>query len=70
MPERKVSPRIAMQMAICTSGRLYCSLAQVNTDRNTFCLFMTKLAARLSKEDKYWRDNTVLLIDGAKYQTC
>ena len=29
---KTVTPRIAMQMAICTSGKLYCSLLQVNTD--------------------------------------
>ena len=31
---------------------------------------MSKLATKLTKEDKNWRDNSVLLIDGAKYQTC
>lgn len=67
MTERKVSPRISMQLAICTSGKLYCSLYQVNTDSNMFCLFMSRLASTLTSEDKHWRDNTVLLIDGAKY---
>ena len=31
---------------------------------------MTKLAAKLTSEDRSWRTNTILLIDGAKYQTC
>ena len=56
-----------MQLAICTSGRLYCSVSQSNTDSGTFCLFITRLAAKLTKEDRDWRDNTLLLIDGAKY---
>ena len=63
-------PRIALQMAICTEGKLYCSLCQINTDHNVFCLFISKLATKLTAEDKNWRDNTLLLIDGAKYQTC
>ena len=56
-------------MAICTDGQLYCALTQVKTDANGFCLFITKLAAKLTKEDINWRDNTILLIDGARYQT-
>lgn len=31
---------------------------------------MTKLVEKLSKADKEWRSNSVVLIDGAKYQTC
>ena len=69
-PSSTVSPRVAMQLAICTSGNLYCAMSQANTDSNTFCLFMTWLAAKLTKEDKDWRRNTLLLIDGARYQTC
>ena len=56
-----------MQLAICTSGRLYCSMSQANTDSASFCLFITKLAAKLSKEDRAWRETSLLLIDGAKY---
>ena len=42
-------------------------MSQANTDSATFCLFMTKLAAKLTKEDRSWRENTLLLIDGASY---
>ena len=59
-----------MHMAICTDGNLYCALTQVNTDARVFCLFISKLVAKLTKEDKEWRRNTMILIDGAKYQTC
>ena len=57
-------------MAIDTEGKLYCSLTQTNTDHRVFCLFITKLVDVLSKEDSNWRDNTILLHDGAKYATC
>ena len=65
-----IAPRIAVQLAICTEGRLYASLSQANTDAKTFCLFVSKLSAKLTREDARWRDNTVLLVDGARYQTC
>ena len=54
-------------MAICTEGKLYCALTQVNTDHRIFCLFVAKLAAKLSLEDRNWRTNTVILCDGARY---
>ena len=30
---------------------------------------MQNLASKLTKEDRNWRDNTIILCDGAKYQT-
>ena len=33
-------------------------------------MFMSWLAKKLSKEDKAWRENSLLLVDGAKYMTC
>jgi len=65
-----VTPRLSMLMAIDTNGNLYASLTQVNTDHRVFCLFITKLVERLNADDRNWRTNSVLLIDGAKYQTC
>jgi hypothetical protein len=64
-----VTPRLSMLMAIDTDGNLYCSLTQVNTDHRVFCLFLSKLVERLNAEDKDWRKNSIILIDGAKYQT-
>ena len=32
-------------------------------------MFLSKLAAKLTQEDKDWRQNTVILCDGARYQT-
>ena len=58
-----------MQVAITSNGKLYCSLTQVNTTSKVFCAFISKLAAKLSEEDRDWKSNSILLIDGAKYQT-
>ena len=65
--DSRVSPRVSLQMAICTDGKLYCSMYQINTDAKVFCLFISKLTAVLAKEDKNFRDNTILMLDGAKY---
>ena len=40
-----------------------------NTNSNVFCLFLSSLAKKLTAEDRNWRDNTVILCDGARYQT-
>jgi len=62
-----VTPRLSMLMAIDTDGNLFAALTQVNTDHRVFCLFMTKLVDRLNAADQNWRNNSILLIDGAKY---
>ena len=64
---RLMNPRISIQMAICTEGRLYCGLSQINTDHNSYCTFISHLATKLTAEDRDWRENTLLLIDGARY---
>ena len=64
-----VTPRLSMLMAIDTDGNLYAALTQVNTDHRVFCLFMTELVKKLTAENAKWRETTILLIDGAKYQT-
>ena len=51
LADKQINPRIAMQMAICSEGKLYYSLAQVNTDSRVFCLFISHLAKRLTAED-------------------
>ena len=56
-------------MGIDTNGKLYCALSQANTDTNTFCLLISKLVEKLNAEDKDWRQNTIILCDGARYQT-
>ena len=44
----------------------FSALTQVYTDANVFFLFITKFAAKLTKENKNWRDTTIL---SARYKT-
>ena len=62
-----VSPRVSMQLAICTSGRLYCAMSQANTDSQSFCLFISSLAKKLNKEERGSVAKSLLLIDEARY---
>ena len=65
--ERTVKPRISMITAIDTDGHIYNSLTQVNTDSDVFMLFLAKLTNKLYTEDSSYKQNCILLLDGAAY---
>lgn len=56
-----------MLVAIDTSGRSYSSLSHANTDAETFRLFLWKLTAKLQQEQSNWREDTIIVMDGAAY---
>lgn len=56
-----------MIAALDTSGHLYLSLTQFNTDSDVMLMFMSRLANVLSSEDPDWRENTYWLLDNAAY---
>ena len=58
-----------MIAAICSDGKLYIALTQVNTDSDVMMLFLDHLSKLLAKENSRFRDNTVFLLDGARYHT-
>ena len=49
MNERVVTPRIALMTAIDTQGSVWLSLSAVNSTSNQFCMFMSRLAEKLTK---------------------
>ena len=55
--------------AIDTDGRIWFALSQSNTDSNVFGLFLAHLCAQLDSETPGWRQDTTLVIDGARYHT-
>jgi hypothetical protein len=69
IPVKKVRPRITLIIALDSAGEIYCSLLQANSDSDTMRLFMNELITRLDQEDKKWRNNTVLVWDGAGYHS-
>ena len=56
-----------MIAAIDTDGNVYLSITPFNTDSDVMLMFLSRLAVVLTAECANWRDNTILLLDGAPY---
>ena len=69
MTTRPISYRISMIAALDTQGCIYYSLTQANTDQNVMMIFLIHLVNLLDLERPSWREDTVLLLDGARYHT-
>ena len=69
MTTKPISYRISMIAALDTQGCIYYSLTQANTDQNVMMIFLIHLVNLLDLERPSWRDDTVLLLDGARYHT-
>jgi hypothetical protein len=41
----------------------------VNTNSEVFSIFLERLAGKLTEQRPGWREDTVLLLDGARYHT-
>ena len=67
--EKPISYRIALIAALDTEGRIYYSLTQANTDQNVMMVYLQYLLDLLDLERPSWKDDTVLLLDGARYHT-
>ena len=64
-----VSPRISVIAAIDTDGNVWLALTQANTDSNVLLTFFKSLMTRLDRELPGWQQETLILLDGAKYHT-
>ena len=67
--ERSVGTRLALIAALDTEGRVYFALTHANTDSDVILSFMRRLEIMLSIETPDWKENSVVLLDGAKYHT-
>ena len=67
LPLKQVQPRISMIVALASTGEVYCSLTQVNTDSGVIMQFLSRLTAILEAEDANFRESTVILMDNASY---
>ena len=45
--ERTIDPLLKVFAGISTDGDIYMAVSQINTDSNSFCLFMQKLIIKL-----------------------
>ena len=55
-----------MVAAIDNYGDAYLSLLQANNNQFTWVEFVRELVKKLDQERPNWRDDTILLVDGAK----
>ena len=65
----QVTPRLSLIASLDTSGNVYYSLSQVNTDSDILMLFMRYLIKHLDLDSPNWREKSIILLDGAKYHT-
>ena len=66
---KAVSHRLSLIAALDTTGNVYYSLTQANTDQNVMLTFLCHLVKQLDLERPSWREDTVILLDGARYHT-
>ena len=52
-----------------TDGQVWFALTQANTDSDVLLLFFRDLIEKLDHGTPDWRDDTVFLLDGARYHT-
>ena len=66
---KPVSPRLALIASLDTDGNVFFSLTHANTDSDIMLMFISSLCRKLDNEILDWKENSVLLFDGAKYHT-
>lgn len=66
-PVKELSSRVSFLSAIDNRGAAYISLGTANTDSAVMVAFLFELAKQLDREDPFWRDNSVVLLDNASY---
>jgi len=62
---KPISYRVSLIAALDTEGCVYYSLTQANTDQDVMMVFLIHLVKVLDTERPSWRDDTILLLDGA-----
>ena len=64
---KQVTPRISLIAGIDSLGNVYACFTQVNTDSKIMCIYFRELIKVLDKERKGWRNNTIIVLDNARY---
>ena len=67
--DKQINPRLSVIAAIDTEGDSYLSLSPATTDEDTFRLFIKELSSKLDTERPKWKEDTVVLLDNAKYHS-
>ena len=65
--DKQVQPRISLIAALDSSGKIWCSLTQANTDADVMTTFLRYLSRQLDLETPGWQENTTILVDNAAW---
>ena len=63
----QMQPRITMIVGLDSRGQVYVSLLQSNSNVKVMEIFFHSLVRVLDKERKGWREDTIILVDNARY---
>jgi len=66
-PVLGVMPRISVIVGIDSTGSIYLSLTQSNSNSKVMQIFFQQLVLKLDAERSNWREDTVILYDNAPY---
>ena len=64
-----IIPRLALIAALDTEGQVYFLLTHEITDSDVISSFLKRLVDKLDSEHADWKENSVILLDNAKYHS-
>ena len=64
-----MQPRISLIAALDSSGKIWCSLTQANTDTDIMTTFIRYLVRELERDDPMWAASTTIVLDNAAWHT-
>ena len=65
--KKQLQPRISMITGLESTGKVFISLLQANSNSSVMEMFLIRLLEQLDRERKDWRTYTLLMMDGAPY---
>ena len=67
--DKSINPRLALIAALDSDGRIHFALTHSNTDSQVIASFLKRLCDSMNLFDPDWRNNSVILLDRARYHT-
>ena len=65
--KKQMQPRISMITGLDSTGKVFFSLLQANSNSSVMEMFLVRLLEQLDAERKDWRTYTLIMMDGAPY---
>lgn len=69
VPKLQVQPRMSMILGLDTTGSIYLTLMQSNSNAKIMEIYFKDLVRKLDQERRDWRVDTLILLDNAPYHT-